>query len=329
MVVLRHESDVDTWGGPDRDYYTFVVTSVLLGLIGGDHIYLRSFKTAFYKALFNLFTLGGWYWWDLSQILFQRETVLTEGLASPFDWIRNIGRGVFVNPGSPVQYFADKSYMVFGLLSVFLGLVAADKFYLGQYGMGIAKLILCLNIFTFFIGWLWAGWDAWNAVFCEKEVLEKGVPPPLGLGSVLPATDPSIFKLQKRKEGDEKVLESLGLPISIPPGPAVPWVHWTLGIMGLLPKAPPACAPSTYVPPVEKPVEKPAEPTKDLSAPAERTQTGGGYKEESPVPSVRSAPSVPSAPSGGPGPVIAGCLVAVVAAAGLKRTYEFISNQYQ
>jgi len=329
MVVLRHESDVDTWGGPDRDYYTFVVTSVLLGLIGGDHIYLRSFKTALYKALFNLFTLGGWYWWDLSQILFQRETVLTEGLASPFDWIRNIGRGVFVNPGSPVLYFADKSYMVFGLLSVFLGLVAADKFYLGQYGMGIAKLILCLNIFTFFIGWLWAGWDAWNAVFCEKEVMEKGVPPPLGLGSVLPATDPSIFKLQKRKEGDEKVLESLGLPISIPPGPAVPWVHWTLGILGLLPKAPPACAPSTYVPPVEKPFEKPTETTKESSAPVERTQTGGAYKDEAQVPSAPSVPSVPSSPSGGPGPVIAGCLVAVVAAAGLKRTYEFISNQYQ
>ena len=75
MVTLRHESDVDMWGGPDRDYYTFVVISVLSGLVGGDHIYLRSFKTAFFKAFVNLFTFGSWYWWDLSQILFQRETI--------------------------------------------------------------------------------------------------------------------------------------------------------------------------------------------------------------------------------------------------------------
>jgi hypothetical protein len=71
---------------------------------------------------------------------------------------------------------------------------------------------------------------------------------------------------------------------------------------------------------VEKPFEKPTETTKESSAPVERTQTGGAYKDEAHIPSV---------PSGGPGPVIAGCLVAVVAAAGLKRTYEFISNQYQ
>ena len=157
MVLLHHESDVDTWGGKDRDYYTFVVTSVLLGLMGGDHVYLRSFKTAFLKALVNLFTFGSWYWWDLSQVLFQKETVLKEGLASPFDWIRNIGRGVFVDPANPVSYFSQKSFIVYGICVVFFGLIGADKFYMGEYALGAFKLILCLNMFTFLLGWLWAG----------------------------------------------------------------------------------------------------------------------------------------------------------------------------
>jgi len=333
MVVLRHESDVDTWGGPDRDYYTFVIMSVLLGLVGGDHIYLRSFKTAFLKALFNLFTFGAWYWWDLSQIFFQKETVLREGLASPFDWIRNIGRGVFVSPANPVDYVSQKSYIIYGLLTVFFGLIAADKFYMGDYVMGVAKLVLCLNLFTFVIGWIWAGWDAWNAVFCEKELLDTGIPPPLGLGSFFPPTDPSVFKLQVKKEGDDAALQALGVPFSAPSGPAGQWLHWTLGILGLLPKPKPACAPRTVVPQEQtKPTAPPATTTATTEPPAANPtapppQTGGAHPRATDA-SI-DGPSASGGPSGGPGPVLLGCLTAVVAAAGLKRTYEFISRQYQ
>jgi len=351
-VLLQHESDVDTWGGKDRDYYTFVVTSVLLGLMGGDHVYLRSFKTAFLKAFVNLFTFGAWYWWDLSQVLFQKETVLKEGLASPFDWIRNIGRGVFVDPAQTATYVSQKSFVLFGICAVFFGLIGADKFYIGDYAAGVFKLVLCFNLFTFLLGWLWAGWDAWNVVFCEKELLEKGIPPPLGFASVLPHTDASMFKLVEKKEGDEAVLQSLGLPVSIPPGPAVPWVHWILGILGLLPKS--TCAPRTFVSPkpqAEAPKNEAPKPQAEAPKPqaeapknqaevpknenpkpvettpknenptpvehakaAERRQTGGARPDES---------------SSGPGPVVAGCLAAVLAAAGLKRTYEFIQQQYQ
>jgi len=346
MVTLRHESDVDTWGGQDRDYYTFVVTSVLLGLVGGDHIYLRSFKTAFLKALFNLFTLGGWYWWDLSQILFQKETVLKEGLASPFDWIRNIGRGVFVDPANPVQYVSQKSYVIYGICAVFFGLIAADKFYMGQYITGIFKLILCLNIFTFLIGWLWAGWDAWNAVFCEKELLEKGIPPPLGFSSVLPHSDPSVFKLHEKKEGDDGVLQNLGIPFGVPPGPVGPWVHWTLGIFGLLPQPKGSCTPRVFSPKESKESnngKESKEVKEEKEAPTVATVATAATVPEVPTKNVVST-VVPEATTqsggarpvvsevaesgGGPGPIIAGALTAVLAVAGLKGTFEFISRQY-
>jgi hypothetical protein len=388
MVLLRHESDVDTWGGPDRDYYTFVVVSVLLGLVGGDHIYLRSFKTAFLKALVNLFTFGAWYWWDLSQIFFQKETILQEGLASPFDWIRNIGRGVFTNPLNPIEYSSQKSYIVYGVLTVFFGLIAADKFYMGDYVMGIAKLVLCFNIFTFLIGWLWAGWDAWNAVFCEKELLEKGIPPPLGLGMVFPSTDASVFKLREKKEGDAAALEGLGLSWLPSSGPVGQWVHWFLCVFGLTQNPEPKCSPRTFFPPTtaaattatattaaattattaataatankapattttatdatattankaaatikaaaaaataatankapepsvaESAKTQEAPEVKDAAATVSQRQTGGAYAED-------------VAQGGGPGPVVAGALTAVLAMAGLKQTYDFLSNQYQ
>ena len=54
----HHVSDVDTWGGPDRNYFVFVVLSILFGFFGLDHMYLRSYGTGFYKLLVNVLALG-------------------------------------------------------------------------------------------------------------------------------------------------------------------------------------------------------------------------------------------------------------------------------
>ena len=54
-------SDANIWGGPDRSYFTFVILSILLGFIGADHIYLRSFPTAITKTFIHLCTFGFWY----------------------------------------------------------------------------------------------------------------------------------------------------------------------------------------------------------------------------------------------------------------------------
>ena len=44
---FRHISDIDVWLTPDRNYFTFIMLSVFLGFFALDHIYLRSFDTAF------------------------------------------------------------------------------------------------------------------------------------------------------------------------------------------------------------------------------------------------------------------------------------------
>jgi len=424
-VRLLHESDVDTWGGPDRVYYEFVVISVLLGLVGGDHIYLRSFKTAGLKALVNLFTFGSWYWWDLIQIFTKGDTVKSEGLSSPLDWIRNIGRGVFVDKNKdPIEYVSQKSYIVYALCAIFLGFVAGDKFYMGDYVSGIAKAVLCLNIFTFLIGWIWAAHDAWNAVFSEQDILDHGIPVAPGIGWFLPNVSSEAFKLRPKREGDNaivaSVLETVGLSEDSGFGP---WIRWILCFLGLssgpkdtcikptyrapLPAAPSAnpvpatsvavntastnatpatsvavntastnAAPATSVavntvstnaaranaaPVAETPtvnlVNKKNKANKANNA--NKANTASPESQPSVLTNTESATPVQPAASeetqaktratpsqrgggrdetvgnstsneiSGPGPVVAGALTAVVIAAGLKSTYEFISQQYQ
>jgi len=322
--LKQHVSDVDTWGGADRNWYVFVVLSVLFGLVGGDHFYLRSFKTGFQKAFLNLLTFGAWHWWDLSQIIWQRDTVLKEGLSSPLDWIRNIGRGVFTTPTSP-PLIADKSYVVFALLAVFFGLLGADKFYMGSPIQGLAKLILCFNLFTFLIGWAWVAWDAFHATFMTEDLLQNGIQAPVGLNNVFGPIDSKAFRLHLEREGAlglaEPYLSAVGLTTD---GVIGDWINGFMcaygSLLGLSHMHTDKCIKHTVV----------LSPASVSSAPPQVKQRGGSMLE--PVINViqtggASKPETEGGP-GGPGPVIAGALAAVVITAGLKGTYDFIRQQH-
>ena len=191
-------SDVEVWKRPDRNYFTFVILSILLGFFGVDHIYLRSFPTAIAKTVINLCTLGLWYMWDLLQIFSDSERIRREGLNSPFDWVKGIGRGVFTNPGD--AYASQKDYVLYTILT-FFGCLGADKFYIGEYGQGILKLISCFNIFLFLFGWAWVAWDMFHAVFTMRTVMSDGISSPLPYSFLFsPINAKELFEVRSVKD---------------------------------------------------------------------------------------------------------------------------------
>jgi TM2 domain-containing membrane protein YozV len=244
----HHESDIDYWKHPDRSYYVFICLSFLLGFLGADHFYLRSFGTGMQKLLLNLVSFGLWYFWDVLQIIFEGEKIQAHGLNSPFDWIRGIGRGVFAKPlakGGPKECEVEdesdkekkrkgklvieskKDILVYALLTVMFGVFGLDKFYMGNIYQGLAKVFSVFNIFLFLFGIAWALWDAVHILFFTQSVLKDGItlPPPYSfLFDTIPVK--GIFvpeEVCEVERSDDDVKEEANLPFGIKlPMPKIP-----------------------------------------------------------------------------------------------------------
>jgi TM2 domain-containing membrane protein YozV len=349
-MVHRHISDVDTWGHPDRNYFVFVVLSVVFGFLGADHFYLRSFGTGTQKLIVNIFTLGFWYWWDLIQVLTEGSTVRKEGLSGPLDWIQGIGRGVFVDATQPTEYKAEKSYLVYAVLAIFFGWLGADKFYIGQTWQGLAKIFSCFNIFIFLLGWLWWAWDGFHAFFMTDSILKDGISAPLPFNMIFSGiTSGDIFKVKEpgAAAGGETsgggILDWIAKLFHFPSVPeGLGKTLWRDVAAPLF--TPPVVAALRGIESSEKGAALATEvaPASELAVPLEQPEPGFKATINAPLPT--NIPSSTPAQMGGgaygggayggersgdlgPGPVIAGALTAVVLAGGLKGAYDFLSSR--
>jgi TM2 domain-containing membrane protein YozV len=340
--MTQHISDVDTWGGPDRNYFLFVALSIVLGFLGVDHFYLRSFATGTQKLITNVFTLGLWYWWDLLQILTDGEKIRKDGLSSPLDWVQGIGRGVFAGPpsaekcdkattGGGSSGSAKKSYLIYAFLAIFFGWLGADKFYLGYGWQGIAKVLSCFNIFLFLFGWMWVLWDGFKAFFMTDSILKDGITAPLPYSMLFTQKiDGDVFKVQPSAAGAETtsggMSDMIGNMFGVPAIPTVPWREVYRELVA-----------PVITPQLIKTVREASAATQAASAAVStaantavnmvNTAVNAANTATAAVPNRMTGGGV-STSSSGPGPVIAGALTAVVLAGGLKGFYDFISKQY-
>lgn len=321
--IPHHVSDVDTWGGPDRNYYIFVALSFLGGFMGLDHFYLRSFGTGTQKFLMNLCSFGFWYFWDCAQILQEGQKIRKEGLSSPFDWIRGIGRGVFLEGamGGGGGETAQKSYLVYTLLAVFFGFLGANQFYLGNWGQGFVKMFSCFNIFLFLFGWLWVAWDAFHAFFMTSSVLQEGVVPPMPYSFLFESTNSDVFRVgggSPTSSNDEKTFWNSKWLDWLPLPPVPDFSFLSQMVKTLLPLA--------VTPPVVKAIKELKTPYSPLSGlPAPSSLLPNAPLPE--LPPMRGGGGGDDSGSGA-GPIVAGVLTALVLAGGLKGTYDFITKQY-
>ena len=109
-----------------KDQGTAFLLAVFLGTMGGDKFYLGQTGLGIAKLL----TCGGFGIWALIDAIMigMGKGKDAEGLALARE---------------PSSGHPQKSQGTAFLLSYFLGTFGADRFYLGQTGLGIAKLLTC------------------------------------------------------------------------------------------------------------------------------------------------------------------------------------------
>jgi TM2 domain-containing membrane protein YozV len=125
---------------PDRNINTTLLFSIVGGIIGLDHFYVRSHTTGILKMI----TAGGfllWWIWDILQLWLERDRVLMYGMTTPFDMSTGIAQGMFVNGDT---HYSQRSSFSLWLLLIVFGFLGLDLLMMGQVGQAV-------NIFISFL----------------------------------------------------------------------------------------------------------------------------------------------------------------------------------
>lgn len=165
------------WGGSWYPYWTLMIATVLFGFIGGDHFWLRSPLTGLMKFIFNILTLGLWYFYDIIQVFSESDAVKKYGLSAPLVGPLGIGAGMFREKGdtdpsskSPLRYVGYILLLLMPIATFGLEYAVA-----GDMAGATFKFVMNLFWFIFFpLIIIYTGMNVMHAVINPKSLFEAG-----------------------------------------------------------------------------------------------------------------------------------------------------------
>jgi hypothetical protein len=149
-------TQVEYWKTAHLSRGMYLVLVVLGGLLGLDHLYLRSPVTAFFKVLSIPLLLGFWYFYDIAQAFGEKEHIEKYGLGIPFYGPIGLGAGMFADAkpsdeatkpsdeaakaSSDLSWKATK-FMLYIILTSLIGL-PLNKLIIGDYWAFFVQLLM-------------------------------------------------------------------------------------------------------------------------------------------------------------------------------------------
>ena len=172
------------WGGSQIPYWLYMLFVIfpVTGVLGIDHLLLRSPMTALLKFISFVPLFGFWYFYDIAQ-LGEGAIIKEHGIGIPFYGPGNIGKGMFHNPakGNAGISHEDKSrpwiFTGYVLTSIIFLAFPVNKIIIGDYYGALAQL--CMLIIAP-LALAWSIYDIYRIVFDTRGVMEKGtarIPP--------------------------------------------------------------------------------------------------------------------------------------------------------
>ena len=199
------------WGGSQIPYWLYMLFVIfpVTGILGVDHLLLRSPMTALLKFLSFVPLFGFWYFYDIAQ-LGEGSTIKKNGIGIPFYGPGNIGKGIFHDPAkgkggvSPEEKPRPWIFAGYVLTSILFICFPVNKVIIGDYYGALAQL--CMLIFAP-LAIAWSIYDIYCIVSNTRDVIEKN-----GTSRIPPA---SFFMDGYFK----KAMDSLGPKPSEPDAP--------------------------------------------------------------------------------------------------------------
>jgi hypothetical protein len=171
-------------GGAFLSYDMFIALSVLGGLFGLDHLYLRSPLTFIAKIIVNFLTFGSWWLYDASQAVFNKDVVKVFGLGVPGLGPKGIGAGMLASDVPDKKHMA---FFIYGLALMMGGIFGLDSFIVGDKQSGFIRLICLITAIFAPIAMFWWLYKMVRFFFKTKDVTNQyweyfGAPPPADHG---------------------------------------------------------------------------------------------------------------------------------------------------
>lgn len=164
------------WGGASIPYIALVIVSVLFGFLGLDHLLLGSPSTAALKAIGSVLTFGLWYFYDIIQILTDKENVMKYGLSMPIGGALGIGAGKFTDSmkegeaGGKISWrwilFSIAAWLPFGF----------DYAIAGDYNGALLRFSLSIFWGTWFLAGIWWAYNLGRTYITPADVLTSPMP---------------------------------------------------------------------------------------------------------------------------------------------------------
>jgi hypothetical protein len=166
------------WGGAQVNYwlYLFLACFPLTGILGLDHLVLRSPVTFLLKILSIIPLFGFWYFYDIAQATGERELIEKYGLGVPFYGPIGLGQGMFITTKdsvSPPKTPRPWLFMLYVFFTIACVAFPINKLIIGDYWGFLGQFCTLLSP-IFFMAIFWGFYDVYKAVFDTRDILEKG-----------------------------------------------------------------------------------------------------------------------------------------------------------
>lgn len=164
------------WGGASIPYLSLVFVTVFFGFLGFDHLLLGSPSTAFFKVIGSFFTLGLWYFYDVIQILTDKENVMKYGLSMPIGGPLGIGAGKFTDGMKEGESNGKFSWRwILFCLAAWLPF-GFDYVIAGDYNGALARFLITIFWGTWFLSFFWWAYNLARTYLTPEDVLTSPMP---------------------------------------------------------------------------------------------------------------------------------------------------------